>query len=564
MVDTPSQAESAPAPSQHPVKDAEGLIRAIGLVFSNTFLYGAQHGVTTKALEDCYTRLGGALAETGEVMFQITDAGVTVNGEPVELKNPLARMFVTHLTEINVNNFTIARGLSHEKFAQLMEIMNAKPEELQQLGGFAAFAASVGITEIKVRKVTIQHVEEGEEVVDKSEIAEKEAVVEAAKSVETIMAFLRGEVNSDDPALQAGLQNAPPDAKKLGELILRAAEIKRAAETSGGENFADIVVGCLRRVHEGMAKSPAARSQKGKKALSKSLMLLEKEVLDKMREMAGKTVPADEETIHDVVEELTDELAVDGLASEYMKRRDAIESSENRILRYIKKKGLESLDETDLQERLAESGLTPEGWQELLVKSRAAAGGGGGGGGGDGGAGPGGAAAGLAALGNIAMLLAELEKRVETSKATGEAAKVEDIAKNVGMQVSQATQATETKIDNLGKEIEMDQETIDRIEKEAAGSGSGLHMPRRKLLSTLAEIGQELCQPLSVVNCSLEMMMSQNIGSITPQQRSIVELAATSAERLRVLVEDLKGICGMPDTMSPDDEITNSLYKKKT
>ena len=59
------------------------------------------------------------------------------------------------------------------------------------------------------------------------------------------------------------------------------------------------------------------------------------------------------------------------------------------------------------------------------------------------------------------------------------------------------------------------------------------------------------------------MILTPTIGALNPQQASLVELAHTSTERLRVLVEDLKTICGMPDTMAPDSEITNALYNKE-
>ena len=571
-----SSVDGTAGESRARLKDAEGLVRALGLIFSNTYLYGPKHGVTLKALDDGYQRTQSAMRETLEIQFNITDEGVVVNGESIELKNPLARTFATHLIDLEVPNFVIERGLSREAYNQLMEVLNAKPEELRALGGFSKFIADAGIGGVRSRRVTMQQVDEDETVVDGQAVenafaagmveaggggndgggkGESDLANDSAKGVETILAFLKGELDASDPALQSGLE-AVPDAKRLGELILRAAEVRQMAQTSGGENFSDIIIGCLRRVHEGLSKQPGAKTQKGRKAISKSLMLMEREVLDKLRNMAGTTSEA-EQKVHDVVEELVDELAIDSLTTEYLKRREAVESSESRILRYLKKKGGDQPEDSEIRERLMEGGLSDTEWKELLIRSKPdasnapASGAGAGpsmGGGGD-----------VAALGNLANLLVELEKRVQTI-ASDEKGQVAELAKTLGQSVSETATATEEKLATLGNAIRQDQDTVDKIEQQAIDAGAGLHIPRRRLFAMLAEIAQELCQPLSVVNCAVQIIHAQNIGKLDADQLSLVELALKSGERLQVLVDNLKTICGMPDNMTPDAGIQETLY----
>ena len=79
----------------------------------------------------------------------------------------------------------------------------------------------------------------------------------------------------------------------------------------------------------------------------------------------------------------------------------------------------------------------------------------------------------------------------------------------------------------------------------------------------LAEIVQELCQPLSVINCSIEMIKSSHLGAVSDSQLEILNLASTSGDRVKLLVDKLLELSGLPTTMTPDADIQSSLYRKE-
>ena len=87
---------------------------------------------------------------------------------------------------------------------------------------------------------------------------------------------------------------------------------------------------------------------------------------------------------------------------------------------------------------------------------------------------------------------------------------------------------------------------------EQAASGKPLPLSHKALLRTVAEIAQELSQPLTVISATLDMLRSQRTGPITTAQGELLALAAESSSRLARLVACLMSIAGSPHTLKPD------------
>ncbi|MFC1496994.1 histidine kinase dimerization/phospho-acceptor domain-containing protein [Verrucomicrobiota bacterium] len=560
-----------------PISDAAEIVRVMGLVFSNSELYGANHGVTKKAIEDSFALLGKTFENCKEISFTVSEEGLLVNGDIIELKNPLMKSFVTQMLQREINSFSISQGLSHEQYHNLVEALTAKPKELKQLGGFAGAIGALGLENVRSRKVVFKQVTEEEAVVSREgleKVVSKDKLEHVLSSgvtpgkgegdeeggtdaihVDNILAFIKGDVSVDNKEALSDIKQAASHADKLGEIILQAAEIKQEkADIAGGESFGDLVVGCLRRTYEGLSKDPAMKTQKGKKNLAKTLMLLEKDILDKMRQMGGEVTEEDQKKVAEAVEAMEDELKIDSLADEYIKKSNAIEANEKRILRFIKSKGVDGAGNSDLKEKLLSGGLSLDGWNELLVKSGA------------GGAETGFSASGgnLAAVGQLATLLTRMEESFE--KESGSLDKetqqeVDNTLKKVDQEVRNIVANTEHKIEELVKDVKEDEEIIEAEEKKAKKEGKGPKLTRKKMLEVLAEIVQELCQPLAVISCSIDMMKSKYLGEVTKQQEETLELAFSSGERLKKLIDKLIEIAGMPETRNPDEKIISSLYE---
>jgi hypothetical protein len=70
---------------------------------------------------------------------------------------------------------------------------------------------------------------------------------------------------------------------------------------------------------------------------------------------------------------------------------------------------------------------------------------------------------------------------------------------------------------------------------------------------------QELCQPLAVIKCSIEMIMTRRLGDIPDRQLSMLQMISDSSLRRDALINGLLEISGVPDTMSPDRELLDRV-----
>jgi signal transduction histidine kinase len=212
----------------------------------------------------------------------------------------------------------------------------------------------------------------------------------------------------------------------------------------------------------------------------------------------------------------------------------------------MKGKSVDSPDASDLQDRLLKGGLSVEGWQELVVKSRT----------------PGGRDMGnisrrdAVAFGQLAVLLSRMEDLLEKAETLQDRHASTDALRQtlsaLDSTVSGIAAGTQQKIEELKEDVHG---------KEGTGvSSPARQLPRKEILEILAEIVQELCQPLSVISCSLSMISRERAGKVSPNQVGLLDLAVKSAERMRVLIDSLREISGDPQTLAPDSEIQSWIY----
>ena len=215
----------------------------------------------------------------------------------------------------------------------------------------------------------------------------------------------------------------------------------------------------------------------------------------------------------------------------------------------------------DLALKLSDAGLDVSGWHALLAKSKAteqdrelAES--------DDGT--------LAAVGNLASLLAGIEMEAggrareaaegaSSGTPDGQGAKLADHVAQVNKEVEAITAGTEHKIRDLVHEIHEDIGHV--LVTEDTKPRPGATMSRQKLLKGLAEIAQELCQPISVITCSLDLVVSQALGEVPEAQVELLELANESARRIQHVVGCLHELSGLPQDLKPNNDIRKALYE---
>lgn len=522
---------------------AIALLQGMGLVFSHSSLYGMSHSVTTKGMESCFATLTEILREKNDINISVNEEELLVDGIRVESSLPAVRTISQRLTALSIASFSLTQGITLQELANVFELLQATPDEMRAAGGFAAVIATVGLPHVRSKRVTIQQVTEDEVVVSKEKLSQVVGTADTAN----VVRFLKGEIDSSAPGIGETLMACSADAEQAGELVLQAAALSPGADP--GDHPGKIVE-AVRRLYDNVAGGAGGQTQKGKKALVKFLEQLEGSLVDNLRKAHGGELPEAEAQIAQSLEEMKDELRIDALAAEYAKKRGAITTSEKRILRYIETVGWSVAETTGLKDRLIEEGLTPDEWDDLLEKSGA----------GD----------------KLAETLPDYPDRLAARSAA-----VSDLVSSlsrlgvIGGQSSPATPAPATEDidrvltqvgDAVAKLVDQTQKKIDGFSSKVKASREGRQSPgisRKAIVEFLAEIVQELRQPLAVIMSVVDSMNSGMLGSMTAQQSAMLGLAASSAQRLDLLISKVAEISGMPTELSPDAKILDAVYKDR-
>jgi signal transduction histidine kinase len=130
----------------------------------------------------------------------------------------------------------------------------------------------------------------------------------------------------------------------------------------------------------------------------------------------------------------------------------------------------------------------------------------------------------------------------------------------IGSEVSRMMSQTGGQISRLADKVDADREVIAQVEQDARESGIGLNLSREELLESLAEINQELAQSLTVVSSVTDILCSEKIGSLTPAQKDVLEVASSGVAKINKLVSYLGNISGVPEQLTPDRALLDEAY----
>ena len=525
-------------------------LQAFGLLFSQSAIYGLAHSVTKGSIDRSFAAIKALLANRDSVNFAVAEETLMVDGVQYPSPTPAMMSFVERLMKLGVASFTLQKEITQQEFSSLVELLHAEPGEIQAAGGFAQIIATLGLANIKAKKVILQQVAEDEVVVSKQKLGE----AFDAKDVNQVVAILQGNSKIDAPQAAEMLRAAATDSAKLADMVITAAG---ASEGEITEEKVDGVVKTVQRFFEQVSGTAQVKTQKGKKELSKTLEKLEGDLLRELQEKAGGDNPAAAAKITEAFEELKDELAIDSLAGEYVKKRGAIEASEKRILRYLNAKGEEVLKDASIKDKLVESGLTPEEWDELVGKSKVGG-----------------------QVGGAVDETTGMEEEIDRGNAIKAAfaladtlTRLGDIVKSAGKPAAGAapsagaTQDIDAAVENIAGQVEdLAAKTEHKISvfvervKKPRGAGEKDVMSKKFIVEFLAEIVQELRQPLSVILSTLGAIDQGLLGEVNKMQKEMLGLAEKSAERLNHLTDKLLEISGLPEGLTPDAKILQSVY----
>jgi hypothetical protein len=317
-----------------------------------------------------------------------------------------------------------------------------------------------------------------------------------------IISFLSSCGISPATGVAGDIRQLASDPEKLADLILKTVETSPGVTLpENEETLVRLIADCIQKVADQLLADPALKTQKGRKQTKRSLLLLEKALAGRLETLAGESSA---KALTARLTELAEELDLDALASQYMKGRRAAGKAGEKLGKLIERIHADPEQLAELQEHLIRDGLTPEGWQELTNRPA----------GGDTTASP-----------EIQNLIAETAK-----------------------QLSLLSRLTGTR--------------LSRLRDQLGAEDSPRQLSRREVLEILAELTQEISQPLTIVNATIELITSLRVGPLNDSQLELLGMVAESGDRMTQLVDSLMRIAGTPTTLNPDQAILQAAYTK--
>ncbi len=524
-------------------RDAVALVQAIGQSLNMATLYGMDHKVTRASLEGSFPVISLFIDIYGHLDINVTDGNLLLNGTLNEA--PLAGVIVSKLTKHNLLFFEIVKGFTLDEYLAVFNILLSAPSN-QSGAATSRLNESDIFRHIQARSVEYRRVTEGEVIppVSPSPVASTtehnpEATTPPA-DLDNILAFLKDDRSANTERSSDDIRQLACDAEKLAELILRTVEIRSsAANLADGESLTDIVVGTIGKIVNELTSTPSIRTEKGRKQAKRSIMLLEKVVLQKLQQIAGNEAS---EAAEALLDEAAENLDMENMASKFIKSKKAAEESEDKLRRLMSKTGDDPEQLAALHDTMISRGLSEEGWQELVISREK---------------GPnreaGNDPAGLGDVKTLTLLLAKLGETIDQARVIPIAEALNTLADETHREMESLVAKTEKKISSLRQILD---------NEASADPNKPDILTRKQLLEFIAEIGQELSQPLTVVSATIEMLRAQRAGILTEAQGELLNMTFDSTAHLSHLVSCLIKVSGNPKTRQPDEIIRGALNER--
>ena len=538
-----------------------------GKMLNIASIYGTRHPSLKAPLEETHQALDTTLKAEGKVILGLFNKTLTINDKMVSDYTVHLRALERKFISLNIPHLVLRKGMTQSELAQLAELLCSSANRSEQ--SLKDSLDEANLKHIRAEQVdyVAQHEgerlvgeneglgkgEEGDDVSDgddheegdkKEEEGDQEDKGEPPPSIqiEQIMAFLKGDVSAED-APTKDMQDLLSDPEKLGQLIMESVSVRQSAQSlDNSESLADIVIGCLRRTYEGLNEQKKYKSARGKASLHKAMLLLEKTVVDKIRNSVGEEQPDVDEQILEALRDAEEQRQVEILAARYAEQHKKITKAELDILKYVREHG-----EEKARVMLQDSDVPEEEWNRLMVQARQtqaaeeATPGGNGEEGATGGQGSG--SGDNMDMGALAIVLDKLETIMDLDNIPPEIVKsaVDEVRENIDDTTAQA----ERQIDKIEEKIVQHEEDC-----KYAPNSEKQRKQRADILLEISQLALKLSQPLTVITASIDAVRLQ---SCTPDiQKEMLELAYQSGETMKELMKRLTKLVGYPSMQDAD------------
>jgi hypothetical protein len=501
-------------------EELRSVLISLGRGLGTVSVYGMGHPSVELIVDKTFEDLHIALQNRKSIAIGTFNGTLTINDQPVVVRDIPIRTLEKRLVAMKVSHLALNQGLTRNELKKLLNALCIPGES--QLKDILSTAGLDHIEMTDVRYVALRDGEQTTGKEGKGKVADSlpESCVNEipAAKINQIVAFLKGEAGGKETA--ENIKNMLSDPERLGQMIMEAAAVRQSAVIAqDGESLADIVIGCLRRTYGGLRKETEFQSPRGKTNLAKAMMLLEKNVLDRVHAVLGAQHPEIDRRIFDAVREMEEEQQFEMLTAHYFDQRRKLDKAELKMIEGIKKHGAEKSSE-----QLGASDIPPRDWQRLIVKAEAA---------------PDQFNEPIPRdnlnLSALAVILENLEGLMQITGSNSE---------EVQHAVGATRNSFETYADGVEKRVqELEAQIEIRKRHPVTAEDHAEYLDREELMIEVSKLTLALLQPLTVVNVSIEAAQRH---AEQPVQKDLLDLAYESGTRMQALTKRLMTLVGYP------------------
>ncbi len=511
-------------------KDISELVASLGTIISVVNLYGLNHMISIDAMEKSFELLNKNLLGRKRISFNVVDNQLLIDMEPLNDNSNFVARFIERLAILEISGFTFAGGISEDEFIQFIMLLTSRDTATGN-ENFTKALGDRGLEHITASRAILREVLEDEDVAKKEDIkidgdGDRSGGYDT-ETVQQVVAFLKGDIDISPPDILQNIEPEENNINKLSELIMNSVSIsQRNPDLATGESIGNILVGCLRRTFNTQLKSSSARTKSGRKKISKSLLMMEQSVLGKLHDFAAGDDLEVQEQVSTCLGNMRDELKVDGIVSDFLKKKKYLDASKKELGKLLEGKDTTWVQESGLRDKLTTGGIEDREWCKLVVQSE------------------------------------DKSHRSESSPVEGVADMSDTLGKVLNdlsmllehfdtnsdpvmeQKVVESLELVSSEIDSV---VDKTHEKINKLSVDLNNSSSNKHE-----WNLVKEIVQELCQPLSVISCTVDMLIGGMLGKLPRVCIPALELAADSSLRMKDLADRLVDVCGVPESLIPE------------
>ncbi len=500
-----------PPASKELSPELRNILIGIGRGLSTIALYGTEHPSVELIISETFTALQGILKDRN-LSLGSHNGSLAVDEELVTVNELPIRTLEKRLVAMKVSHLVLNTSLSEEELKQLMIALCSTSDE-----NMKETLSQSGVKNIKLEEVKYVTLHDGEKKTGKGDGDGDGDSDIPPTQVSQIVAFLKGQPGAN--ASSAGLKKAVSDPEKLGQMILEAATVRqKTGSLENGESLADSVVHCLRRTYDGLNKESEFQSAQGKATLAKTMLLVEKAILNKIHGFEGAENLGLDQQIMTGIHDIEKEQQFDMLSTHYAEQCSKRDKTEKTIIDFIKQLGPERA-----REKLMAADISIRDWQRLMSQSNASSQA----------ANPNDGLDGAVDISAITSVLDKLNGLLQLAEQnpTG--------AQNAVMDARQGINDYASLAELQIYEIEM---------KLHASNGED----RDNLILEISKLTLSLMQPLTVINGSIEAALEITDPAL---HKDLLELAYESGQSLDAMTKRMIELTNYPELNEANDHL---------